>query len=386
MTMGIQDLTLSMVLIVAVGVFLASFMDAIAGGGGIISVPTYLLAGLPMHVALGTNKLSAGLGSLASTGRYIKSGYVDWKLGVPSIVLALVGSHFGTKLQLMIDEVYLQYLLLVVLPVVAFVVLRQRQLPEQRGDIEPEKQMAIVYLASLVVGAYDGFYGPGTGTFLLLIFCNLAKLDVRTAGGNVKLVNLASNIGALVTSLMSGKVFLVLGLIGTVTSFLGHFLGAGLAIIFCGYVVSLNWGAWFDASSILSQHWRWCFLLPATIALLGAAVVWAFVRDTPSSVGLPELKTGKTAEKPQSKAEEKAEYKAFLRRKVFLNPTIWIIAAKLYKQAHGLPLRAVTEQPLFYLSMLLVILGVQFFLAGFLGELIDRNASDRNKYLIDKNI
>ena len=223
--MGIQDLTLSMVLIVAVGVFLASFMDAIAGGGGIISVPTYLLAGLPMHVALGTNKLSAGLGSLASTGRYIKSGYVDWKLGVPSIVLALVGSHFGTKLQLMIDEVYLQYLLLVVLPVVAFVVLRQRQLPEQRGDIE-----AIVYLASLVVGAYDGFYGPGTGTFLLLIFCNLAKLDVRTAGGNVKLVNLASNIGALVTSLMSGKVFLVLGLIGTVTSFLGHFLGAGLAI------------------------------------------------------------------------------------------------------------------------------------------------------------
>lgn len=112
--MGIQDLTLSMVLIVAVGVFLASFMDAIAGGGGIISVPTYLLAGLPMHVALGTNKLSAGLGSLASTGRYIKSGYVDWKLGVPSIVLALVGSHFGTKLQLMIDEVYLQYLLLVV--------------------------------------------------------------------------------------------------------------------------------------------------------------------------------------------------------------------------------------------------------------------------------
>ena len=222
MTVGIQDLTLSMVLIVAVGVFLASFMDAIAGGGGIISVPTYLLAGLPMHVALGTNKLSAGLGSLASTGRYIKSGYVDWKLGVPSIVLALVGSHFGTKLQLMIDEVYLQYLLLVVL--------RQRQLPEQRGDIEPKKQMAIVYLASLVVGAYDGFYGPGTGTFLLLIFCNLAKLDVRTAGGNVKLVNLASNIGALVTSLMSGKVFLVLGLIGTVTSFLGHFLGAGLAI------------------------------------------------------------------------------------------------------------------------------------------------------------
>ena len=220
--MGSADLTLKMALIVAVGVFFASFMDAIAGGGGIISVPTYLLAGLPAHYALGTNKLSAGLGSLASTGRYIKNGYVDWKLGIPGIVMSLVGSHFGTKLQLMVPEKYLQYLLLLVLPVVAFVVLRQRQLPEA--------QMAIVCVSTFFIGAYDGFYGPGSGTFFLLVFCNLAKMDVRTASGNVKLVNLASNIGALITSLMSGKVFIVLGLIGTVTSFAGHFLGAGLAI------------------------------------------------------------------------------------------------------------------------------------------------------------
>ena len=217
------ELTLQMALIVAVGVFLASFTDAIAGGGGIISVPTYLIAGLPAHYALGTNKLSAGLGTIASTGRFIKNGYVDWKLGVPSIVLALIGAHFGTSLQLMIEEKYLQYLL-------AFVVLRQRERPEEKGEIAPKKQMAIVCAASLVVGAYDGFYGPGTGTFLLLIFCNLAKMDVRTAGGNVKLVNLASNMGALFTSLMSGKVFIALGLIGTVTSVLGHYIGSGLAI------------------------------------------------------------------------------------------------------------------------------------------------------------
>ena len=128
--MGVQDLTVQMVVIVVIGVFFASFMDAIAGGGGIISVPTYLLAGLPMHFALGTNKFSSSIGTAFSTGRYIKNGYVDWKLGIPSIVLALIGSFFGTKLQLMISEVYLQYLLLIVLPVVAFVVLRQRLLPE----------------------------------------------------------------------------------------------------------------------------------------------------------------------------------------------------------------------------------------------------------------
>ena len=141
------------------------------------------------------------------------------------------GSHVR-KRKLRFDRIAAVFvpLLLIVLPVVAFVVLRQRQLPEERGDIEPKKQMAIVYLAALVVGAYDGFYGPGTGTFLLLIFCNLGKLDVRTAGGNVKLVNLSSNIASLLTSLLSGKVFLVLGLIGTVSSILGHFIGAGLAI------------------------------------------------------------------------------------------------------------------------------------------------------------
>lgn len=223
-------LTVKMALIVAVGVFLASFMDAIAGGGGIISVPTYLLAGVPMHMALGTNKVSSGIGTAVSTARFIKNGYIDWKLGIPSVALALVGSFVGTSIQLMIDEVYLKYLLLIVLPVVAFVVLRQRQFPEERGEIDRRKQCAIVWLASFVVGAYDGFYGPGTGTFLLLIYCNLAKMDVRTAGGNVKLVNLSSNIGAFVTSLRSGQVFLVLGLIGAVTSIAGHYVGSGLAI------------------------------------------------------------------------------------------------------------------------------------------------------------
>ena len=225
-----MELNLQMILIVLAGVFLAGFMDGIAGGGGIVSVPAYFLAGLPAHLALGTNKLSSCVGTAVSASRFIRGGYVDWKLGVPSIVLAILGAALGTRLQLMVDERVLKYLLLLVLPIVAVVVLRQRTLPEERGDISRGKQAAIVLPAALIVGAYDGFYGPGAGTFLVLTFCALGKLDVRTASGNVKIVNLASNLGALATSLLNGKVFLALGLIGAVASVAGHWIGSGLAI------------------------------------------------------------------------------------------------------------------------------------------------------------
>lgn len=218
------------VLLVCAGVFCASFMDAIGGGGGIISLPTYLLAGLPMHFALGTNKLSSCIGTVASTLRYIKNGYVDWLLGIPSVVLALFGAHLGTRLHLAMDEQYLKLVLLFVLPVIAVILLRKKELPEQRQPINKWLCRAIVWGASLVFGAYDGFYGPGTGTFLLLSFCYLAKIDVRTASGNVKLVNLASNVGALVTSLVAGKVLVPLGLVSAILATAGQYIGAGLAL------------------------------------------------------------------------------------------------------------------------------------------------------------
>ena len=218
------------VFLICFGVFCASFMDAIGGGGGIISLPTYLLAGLPIHVALGTNKLSSCIGTVASTVRYIKNGYVDWSLGIPSIVFALSGAHLGTKLHLAMDEQYLKLVLLFVLPVIAVILFKKKELPEERKPLNEWMRRLAVWSASLVFGTYDGFYGPGTGTFLLLSFCYLAKIDVRTASGNVKLVNLSSNIGALATSLSAGKVLIPIGLTAAVFAVAGQYLGAGLAL------------------------------------------------------------------------------------------------------------------------------------------------------------
>ncbi|MDD3347706.1 TSUP family transporter [Oscillibacter sp.] len=235
----VDGFALWVVLLVCVGVFLASFMDAIAGGGGIISVPAYLMAfsAYPTYYVLGTNKLSACIGTVFSTARYIKSGYVNRKLFTPAIGLSLLGSLAGTWLQHRTPDVVLKYLLLAVLPVVAVITLRGRSWPDEAEPIAPKKQAAIVWASALLIGMYDGYYGPGTGTFLMIIFVRLAKMDTRSAAGGTKVINLASNLGSAIAALASGYVFLGVGLISAVASVAGHYLGAGLAIKNGGRIV-----------------------------------------------------------------------------------------------------------------------------------------------------
>ncbi len=231
-SLRVDGFPLWVVLLLCVGVFLASFMDAIAGGGGIISGPAHLIAfgNLPASYALGTNKVSASIGTVFSTARFIKNGYVNWRLFGPSILFALTGSVIGTWLQHRTPDAVLKYMLLLVLPVVAFLTLRTREWPDEPGEIDPRRQMAIVWAASFVIGGYDGYYGPGTGTFLMILFIRAAKLDTRHAAGGVKVINLSSNIGSLVTQLASNYVFLGVGLIASVASIAGHYIGSGLAI------------------------------------------------------------------------------------------------------------------------------------------------------------
>ncbi len=103
-----------------------------------------------------------------------------------------------------------------------------------------------------------------------------------------------------------------------------HSIGAGLAIVICGYILSINWAGHFAEGSIFTQHWRWCFFIPSLIVVIGAIVVWCFLRDTPSSVGLPELKQGKSEK--LEKTDSPKEYRAFLMKHVFKNPIIWVVA------------------------------------------------------------
>ena len=211
-------------LIVCPLVFLAGFVDAVAGGGGLISLPAYLLAGVPVHNAVATNKLSSATGTLISTVRLCKNKFVDWFLVLPCIPMALLGSSIGAHLALIASDKLLRYMLIPVLPVVAFYVLRKKNMDEKGGEI------LLCAVCSLAVGCYDGFYGPGTGTFLLLLFTGLGKMSVAKASGTMKVTNLSSNVAALVVFLLSGKIVIMLGIAASVFSIAGHYTGAGMVM------------------------------------------------------------------------------------------------------------------------------------------------------------
>lgn len=227
-----MEITVIQFLIVCPLVFLAGLLDSIAGGGGLISLPAYLIAGIPPHMALGTNKLSSVLGTVVSTYRFAKNGFVNFKNSIWFIALALIGSAIGANLSLLISEELVGGLMIVILPVVAFYVLKNKKMGDDSlaHSIPGKKAFKIALLASLLVGAYDGFYGPGTGTFLILILTGAAKYTMKEAAGTTKVINLASNAAAFVTFLLNGKVLYPLGLTAGIFCILGNYIGSGLVL------------------------------------------------------------------------------------------------------------------------------------------------------------
>ncbi len=219
-------------LIVCPLVFLAGFVDAIGGGGGLISLPAYMLAGVPPHLAIGCNKLSSCIGTSVSTGRFIINGYVRMKPALIAACFAVIGSAMGASISLMINENLLKYVMVAILPIAAYFVLRQKDLGEnaKTNSKSPGQVLFISIIAAFVIGMYDGFYGPGTGTFLLLILIGVAKLDLKTASGNMKIINLASNIAALTVFIINGTILYPLALTASVFSIAGHYAGSGMVL------------------------------------------------------------------------------------------------------------------------------------------------------------
>ncbi len=227
-----MNITFTTYLILCPLVFLGAFVDSIGGGGGLISLPAYLLCGLPPHMAIATNKLSSACGTTISTLKFAKEKLINYKLAVPTILTALLGSAIGAKLSLFANEDILKIVLIPVLFIAAFFVLNKNLFGKEYDNSTGinVRTYIIASVASLVIGMYDGFYGPGTGTFLIIVLNLFAHLNIRQANAQTKTINLTTNLTSLTVFVINGQVVWKLGIVAAVFGIAGNYLGAGLAI------------------------------------------------------------------------------------------------------------------------------------------------------------
>lgn len=225
-----MDWSISIILIIMALGFLAAFIDAVVGGGGLISIPTLLAVGLPPSIALGTNKLASVFGSMTSAIRFIRSGKVDLKLVgrlfVPVFILAMLGASLATFLPAQL----LKPIVIVILTLVLFYTILKKDWGDVRKvqSFTVRKAILITVLLSLI-GFYDGFLGGGTGSFMMFILL-LFGFDFLGAAGNAKVLNFASNLGALILFMILGEVNYLYGLIMAASMIAGSYVGAMFAI------------------------------------------------------------------------------------------------------------------------------------------------------------
>lgn len=217
------------VLMLATAALLAGFVDSIAGGGGLITVPALLLAGFTPVESLGTNKLQGLFGSGSATLAYAANGHVELKSQLPWAALSLLGAALGALLATVIPGEILRFALPFLLVAIALYFALK---PDLHDVGRAERITPFVFGVTVVplIGLYDGVFGPGAGSFFMLAFVALAGHGILKATAHTKLLNFASNLGGFLIFALAGAVFWKIGLLMGGAQFVGARLGAGLAI------------------------------------------------------------------------------------------------------------------------------------------------------------
>ena len=219
-------------LILAVFCFIAAVVDAISGGGGLISLPAYFAVGFPTHVALGTNKVSSTLSTIASSFKFWKSKKVNAGIVSKLFIFSFIGAILGSLTTISIEPKYFKPISFVTLILVFLYTLKNKNMGEKnyyKGTTP--KTIILGKIMAFCLGFYDGFLGPGTAAFLMFCLIKIFKLDFSSASGNTKILNLSSNFASLTVFTILGKSNFLYGVpIAIIMSF-GAILGAKLAIL-----------------------------------------------------------------------------------------------------------------------------------------------------------
>ena len=230
--LGLEQLTWGTLILVIVAAFAAGWIDAVVGGGGLLQLPALLLIpGISPLQALATNKLASVFGTATSSVTYYRRARPDIRTALPMAVIALAGSFGGAAVATILPAAAFKPIIVVALLAVAlFTAFRPQMGAATRLRFTGHKHHITAGLAGLVIGFYDGLIGPGTGTFLVISLVALLGYDFLQASAKAKIVNLATNTGALLLFIPHGAVLWLLGLILGVANTAGSYLGSRMAI------------------------------------------------------------------------------------------------------------------------------------------------------------
>ena len=224
-----EFLTPETIALLVLAAFVAGFIDAIAGGGGLITIPAFLLAGLNPAQALATNKLQAVFGSGSATVQFARAKMINWREAWPGFLCAFVAAACGALLITHISADFLRTIIPYVLVALAlYFALAPKLTDETRHHIITPHQHGVA--AGSVIGFYDGLFGPGTGSFFVMSLITLVGYGVRKATAHTKLFNFGSNLGSLIVFLFAGKTLIALGLMMALGQVCGGTLGSRTAI------------------------------------------------------------------------------------------------------------------------------------------------------------
>lgn len=210
--------------------FAAGFVDSIAGGGGFILLPSLMLAGIPPHIAIGTNKLPAVCGTAAASLNFILNKKVIWSVAITGIIFSLLGSYIGSKINISLSHDVINKVIIFILPVAAILSFLPKKQLKTAQTLNNYDKFLLIPLITFILGIYDGFFGPGMGTFLILAFYSLLGLNMVNASAVAKVVNLSSGVSALYVYLLQGSVIFAIGIPLIFANILGNYIGSRLVI------------------------------------------------------------------------------------------------------------------------------------------------------------
>jgi hypothetical protein len=225
----LPEITIALLFLLFLAAFIAGFIDSIAGGGGLITVPAMLIAGFSPLQTLGTNKLQSLFGSGSATLAYSRGGHVSLGRQLPMAVMSGLGAAVGAAITTYIPGAVLQALM----PLLLIVIALYFGFKPNISDIDKHQRMTPFLFGMTIVpliGFYDGVFGPGTGSFFMLAFLTLLGFGMLKATAHTKLLNFGSNIGAFCVFAVSGVIIWKVGLAMGVGQFLGAQAGSRLAM------------------------------------------------------------------------------------------------------------------------------------------------------------